>query len=141
MHSKPKDIEFGNASATDTQGTGWFIGFSDWCKSGSADLRHVHGDVLSAGPHVKWFNHPAGHPNGEVKPVSEGRSICILVGPPSEFRIEFSCADTFESKETSVHVLRDTGDFVIWGKGIFHRSFGIQPATILTLRWVSQLPD
>jgi len=55
----------------------------------------------------------AGHPDGEVKLISEGRSICILVGLPSEFRIELCCADTFEPEEPSVHVLRSTGDFVI----------------------------
>lgn len=49
-----------------------------------------------------------------------------------------SATATFESEETRVHVLRATGDFVIWGEAIVCCSFGIEPATILTLRWVPQ---
>src|SRR5689334_18490470 len=94
------DVESGNAGRVDTNGTGWFIGFSEWTRTGPGDLRHVAADVLSSDLCVKWFDHPAGHPNGEFKPISEGRTISILVGPPSEFRIECSLSRAFEPHAT-----------------------------------------
>jgi len=128
-------VETGNAGLVDTNGTGWFIGFSEWSKLGDGNLRHVAAEVLSSDLCVKWFEHPAGHPNGEFKPISEGRTISILVGSPSEFRIECSPSSRFEPQDTVVGVLRQTGDYMIWGEGVFHRAFGIKPATILTIRW------
>ena len=134
------NIEFGNAGRLDTNGTGWFIGFSDWTRSaGTVDLRFVPPDAHLKGLCVKWFFHAAGDPNGQPKPVSEGRTMSILVGAPSEFRLEFSRDADFEpAQERRVHTLREPGDFVVWGEGIHHRAFGIQPACILTIRWQPQ---
>lgn len=129
------DVECGNAGRVDTSGTGWFIGFSEWAKSGNGNLRHMAAEALSSELCVKWYHHPAGHPNGDPKPVSEGRTISILVGPPSRFRIECSLNSAFPPEDTVSCELRETGDFMIWGDGIFHRAFGIEPATILTIRW------
>lgn len=130
------DVEFGNAGALDTNGTGWFIGFSDWARSGGTNLRHMPFDARASGLCVKWYAHPAGHPAGDPKPISEGRTVSMLVGAPSAFRIEFAPTDAFAAGETLAHTLREPGDFVIWGEGLFHRAFGLQPATILTIRWV-----
>lgn len=132
-----ESIEFGNAGALDTNGTGWFIGFSEWARSrGGADLRHVPAESGLKGLCVKWFAHPAGDPNGQAKPVSQGRTISILVGGPSEFRLEFSRTAAFGPVEARcVHTLRQPGDFVAWGEGVHHRAFGIRPACILTIRW------
>jgi len=130
-----KNIEFGNAGDLDTSGTGWFVGFSDWTRSPPGHLRHVPTGELAAGLCVKWFAHPAGNPNGESKPLSEGRTMSVLVSPASEFRIEFSMSADFAPQDTLSHILCRHGDFVIWGPGVFHRAFGIQPACILTVRW------
>lgn len=129
------DIEAGNAGEVDTRGTGWFIGYSEWVNAGGANLRHVPQDGSGAGPWVKWFMHPAGHPNGEDKPVSEGRTVSLVAGPPGEFRLEFSRSPAFPAGETVTHMLRRTGDFVVWGEGIYHRAFGIKATCILTIRW------
>lgn len=130
------NVEFGNAGEIDTSRTGWFIGFSDWAKSDRPPhLRHVPSDLGLQGLCVKWFVHQAGDPDGQAKPVSQGRTISILVGAPSEFRLEFSPSLVFEPEGMRVHTLRKPGDFVIWGEGIHHRAFGIQPACILTIRW------
>lgn len=129
------DVEFGNAGNTDTQGTGWFVGFSDWAKSGPANLRHIPIDTASSGLCIKWFAHAAGHPAGEAKPISEGRTMSILVGAASEFRIEFCQDTTFAPARTRSHTLRQTGDFVAWGAGLYHRAFGLKDATILTVRF------
>ena len=125
------DVEFGNAGKADTQATGWFIGFSEW----ATGLRHMPIEDLSSGLCVKWFEHAAGHPNGDAKPLSEGRTISMLVGASSEFKIQCSLDASFPEDKTVTHVLRKTGDYVIWGPGIYHRTFGIKQATILTLRW------
>lgn len=130
-----QNVEFGNASELDTNGTGWFVGFSDWTRNPPAHLRHVPADELATGLCVKWFPHPAGNPNGESKPLSEGRTMSVLVSPTSEFRIEFSTSPDFSLQSSVSHTLRRHGDFVIWGPGLFHRAFGIQPACILTVRW------
>jgi len=138
MQSNPllaQNIEFGNAGDIDTHGTGWFVGFSDWTRGTSNHLRHVPADEAAAGLCIKWFSHSAGHPNGEFKPLSEGRTMSILVSPASEFRIEFSSTADFAPDDLLVHTLRRHGDFVIWGPGLFHRAFGIQPACVLTVRW------
>jgi hypothetical protein len=132
------DVEFGNAGIVDTHGTGWFVGFSDWAKSGPANLRHIPIDTTSSGLCVKWFAHAAGHPAGEVKPISDGRTMSILVGATSEFRIEFCRHDAFDPALTLCHTLRQPGDFVIWGAGLYHRAFGLKDATVLTVRWSLQ---
>ena len=68
------DIEFGNAGAINTNGTGWFIGFSEWAKAnlaGVTDLRYMPKDALARTLHVKWMDHPANDDRGTVKPPSE----------------------------------------------------------------------
>jgi len=109
-------VESGNAGTLDTHGSGWFIGFSDWARSASG-LRHMPADALAQGLCVKWFWHPAGDPNGERKPLSEARTMSILVGPPSDFRIEVSSHPDFPPNATRVIHLRETGDFAAWGPG------------------------
>ncbi|MEW6344131.1 MAG: hypothetical protein AB1704_26030 [Pseudomonadota bacterium] len=132
-----RNVEFGNAGDLNTNGTGWFVGFSEWTKGSSTELRHVDAGESSAGLCIKWFAHPAGDPNGEAKPLSEGRTMSILVSPASEFRLEFSTTVDFAPNELLAHTLRRQGEFVIWGLGIFHRAYGIQSASILTVRWKS----
>lgn len=130
------EIEFGNAGSVETNNTGWFIGFSEWSKSGLASLRHMPENLDASGLCVKWFFHAKGDPNGEQKPISKGRTISLLVGAPSEFRLEFSRSISFEPSETNAFVLREPGDFAIWGPGIYHRAFGLQNACLLTIRWL-----
>lgn len=72
-----RNVEFGNASDVDTDGTGWFVGFSEWAKGSSTELRYVAAGESAAGLCVKWFVHPAGDPQGEAKPLSEGRTMSI----------------------------------------------------------------
>lgn len=131
----PLPVEFGNAGSLDTNGTGWIIGFSHWSKCEPYDLRHIPGGALSAGLCVKWFSHLAGDPNGQDKPVSTGRTMSVLVSDLSDFRIDFSADSTFPTNATMTHRLQRTGDYVIWGPGVYHRAFGLKAATIMTVRW------
>lgn len=128
-------VEYGNAGAIDTEGTGWFIGYGDWTKDARFGLRNIPRDELMSGLCVKWFNHRAGHPNGERKPISTGRTISILVSATSDFQLDFATSDEFPVSETESHMLRRTGDFVIWGPGIYHRAYARQDATVVTIRW------
>jgi hypothetical protein len=128
-------VEFGNAETTGTNGTGWFIGFSEWAKSGASDLRFMPQEQGSRGLCMKWFAHPAGHPNGEDKPLSTGRTVSILVSTRSHFELEFSRTPSIQPESTVSHVLLRVGDFAIWGPGVYHRAFGREEATIVTLRW------
>lgn len=128
-------LEFGNANDLNTDGTGWIVGYSDWAKSPS-NLRFMPAGLSATGLCVKWFVHEPGHPNGESKPLSEGRTISILVGEPGEFRLEFAPSPAFGARETRTQVLRQPGDYAAWGANIHHRAFCLQRSCILTLRWV-----
>jgi hypothetical protein len=128
-------VEFGNAETTETSGTGWFIGFGAWAKNGNSELRYIPQELGSQGLCMKWYVHPAGHPNGEDKPLSTGRTVSILVSARSHFELEFSRTANFDPDSTASHTLRKVGDFAIWGPGVYHRAFGRQEATIVTLRW------
>ena len=128
-------IEFGNAGELNTNGTGWIIGFSPWSKPGDANLRHIPPGLNAKGLCVKWFMHEAGNPRGEIKPISQGRTISLLVGQPGEFKLEFSLTESFKPGETLACVLREPGDFAVWGEGIYHRWYCGQPSSILTIRW------
>jgi len=130
-------IETGNAGKLDTQGTGWFLGFSEWTRSGESGdggLRHVPADACSRGLCMKWMAHRAGDPRGVDKPISEGRTISILVGS-GRFRIAFSDSPEFPPEATREHLLCETGDFVAWGEGVYHRYAVDADCTVLTLRW------
>jgi hypothetical protein len=127
------DIETGNANDTDTQGTGWFIGFSPWTRASTGGLRHVPAGEPVTGLCVKWFDHPAGHESGP-KPVSEGRTVSILVTGGGHFEIDFSATPDFSADVRTV-VLRRGGDFAAWGEGVHHRWRCVRRATVATVRW------
>jgi len=130
-------VERGNAADTNTHGTGWFIGYSEWARE-SSWLRFMPQEAASTGLCIKWFEHEPGNPNGEAKPLSVGRTISVLVSEVSEFRVDFSADASFPASSTTSVVLRRSGDFAIWGPGVYHRAFGVQRATILTVRWESE---
>jgi hypothetical protein len=128
-------VQFGNAGRLQTNGTGWFVGFSDWTKSPGSNLRHVPMEQPATGLCVKWFMHEAGDPNGGAKPVSEGRTLSLVAGAPGEFKLEFSESPAFAPADTVSCLLREPGDYALWGAGVFHRWSVLKPTCILTLRW------
>lgn len=125
----------GNAYDSDTNGTGWFLGYSLWTRLVHSDLLHVPKEQLLSGLCVKWYDHQSGHDSGNSKPVSEGRTISILVSQDSVFRVEFCETPDFEPTRVKSVVLQRHGDFVIWGEDLFHRWHCLTRSTILTLRW------
>jgi hypothetical protein len=127
------DIEVGNAYALDTQGTGWFLGFSPWTLAGGGGLRHVPQDQPVTGLCAKWYDHPDGQ-DGGAKPISEGRTLSILVNEGAVFHIEFSSSADFGPDLRAV-VLRQPGDYAAWGAGLFHRWRCERRSTVMTVRW------
>jgi hypothetical protein len=133
------DIEFNDANMLDTQGSGWFVGFSDWlCGSvpGEPALRHMPQDAQAHGLCMKWMTHRKGDPRGLDKPCSEGRTLSILVSEQGRFRLQFSPDPQFPPHDTVEHVLQRHGQFSVWGAGIYHRWFVDEDCTLLTLRWI-----
>lgn len=129
------DILTGNAHDAETRGTGWFIGFSAWTLNGASELLHIPSERMLSGLCAKWYDHPTGHGSGNGKPVSEGRTISILVSEHSAFRIEFCDSPDFPPEKTRTVVLSRHGDFAAWGAGLFHRWHCLSRSTVLTLRW------
>jgi hypothetical protein len=137
----PMNILTGNAQSAETEGTGWFLGFSPWTILGGSDLLHVPRDRLLSGLCAKWYGHPTGHDSGNGKPLSEGRTVSILVTSESKFRIEFSALPTFPAEGLKTVVLERQGDYVAWGAGLYHRWHCVERSTILTIRWSTHEPD
>lgn len=128
------DIVAGNAGEMETRGTGWFIGYGDWTR----ELLHLPKEQAVTGLCVKWYDHPDGDASGDAKPVSEGRTVSILVSEQAAFELEFSQSPRFDAEGTSRVLLQRRGDFVAWGGGIFHRWRCVSRSTILTVRWLPQ---
>jgi hypothetical protein len=132
------EIDTGNAYDVDTQGTGWFVGFSPWTLTSEGGLRHVPQDQPVNGLCIKWFDHVTGHDSGNTKPVSEGRTVSLLVNAQAEFHIDFSLSPDFEPGTVRTVVLRRAGDYAAWGAGLFHRWRCIERSTIATVRWTPE---
>jgi hypothetical protein len=132
---KTMKIQTGNAHDAETHGTGWFLGFSDWTLNDPSGLLHVPKHEALTGLCAKWYDHPSGDDNGDSKPVSEGRTISILVSKGSAFRIEFSPTPDFLPEEVQTVLLERHGDFAAWGEGLYHRWHCLSQSTVLTLRW------
>jgi hypothetical protein len=132
-------LETGNLVDLDSHGTGWFIGFGEWTRSGHA-LRFMPNDALAGEIQMKWMDHPAGDPRGNAKPASVGRTISILVSEGGCFHLEFAATADFEPHQVRRHTLQRHGDFAIWGAGLHHRWSVEQACTILTLRWSPTRP-
>ena len=129
------DLLKGNAHEAHTQGTGWFIGFSPWTRRPGSALLHVPQSEPVTGLSMKFYDHPAGHDSGDGKPLSEGRTVSILVSEGSRFRVEFCASADFGSSPVETVLLQRHGDFVAWGEGLHHRWHCEAASTILTLRW------
>jgi hypothetical protein len=130
MGARISDIDVGNAYELDTQGSGWFLGFGPWTAGG---LRHVPREQAVTGLCAKWYDHPSGQ-DGGVKPLSEGRTLSILVNQDAIFRIEFCATPDFGAGVREA-LLRKPGDYAAWGAGLFHRWRCEKRATVMTVRW------
>ncbi len=129
------NLEFGNAwnkSTLSSEGvkTGWFVGSFDEIRAGGYNGLRASDDV-----EVKWYEHPKGQESG-VRPISKGLSLSILVD--GLFGIWF-CEpepgdDAKPTGDWKQFILKDRGDYLIWGPGLFHKWQAIEPSIILSVR-------
>lgn len=137
--NRAMNIECGNLNTIDTNGTGWFLGFSDWTKSNDgqcAALRHMPKDMLAHTMTMKWTTHAKNDPNGSGKPISDGRTLSVFVSERGGFRIQFSMHPDFPQGQVEECRMQRQGDFCIWGAGLYHRWLVDEDCTILSVRWV-----
>ena len=87
------ELETGNAGEVDTNGTGWFIGFSDWTDAGDANLRHIPSEIDARVLRQVVFA-PCRGSERRAQVICEERTVAIQVGLSGSFRIEF-CPSKF----------------------------------------------
>ena len=107
----------GNAVTDSRDRRGWFIGhFLD-------DPRTVRasGDV-----EIKWGVHPQGEGRDSWFTDEQRTTVVLLV--KGRFRIDLS---------TGSFLLREEGDYVIWGPGINHSWQAEEDSVVITVRWPS----
>jgi len=128
------EIERGNVETINTNGTGWIVGFGPWLENSL--LRQMSELSPARRVGVKWMcHHTTDDPaRGKNKPVSKGRTISILVSQEGGIRLEFWSDNNDESPMTCV--LKEHGDYVIWGEGIYHQWSVEADSTVLTVRWI-----
>jgi hypothetical protein len=133
------EIEFNDANEVDTRGTGWFVGYGEWARNADGPaLRYLPQDMCSRGLCMKWMFHCKGDRLGEGKPVSEGRTLSIMVSEGGRFRLQFSRSPDFPPDDLVEHVMHRQGQFCVWGAGLHHRWFVDEACTILSVRWTPQ---
>ena len=133
----PALLEFGNAWALRDPAqphTNSIVGATATIPSDSLRwLSQLPGDPAGAREQVcvKWFQHRPDDPAawGYNKPLSEGRTLSILVSPG---RFQYSFNGPQERFELC---LEQPGDFVIWGPDLAHCWRVLEPCTVLTIRW------
>ena len=129
------EIKAGNVETINTNGTGWIVGYSSGLES--FPLRYMPQGGCAHTVGVKWMDHhttdePA---KGRNKPVSEGRTMSILVSPKGGIQLEF-CENNKFQEDVKQRWLEKHGDYVIWGEGICHQWSVEADSTVLTVRWV-----
>ena len=133
------DIQEGNAGEVETDKKGWFVGFTECLKV--TPLRYMAKNSLAHTLCIKWKDHKKADPCGqEEKPASDGRTISLLVSDTGRLRLEFSRKREFPEDEIRTYILKNRGDFVVWGENLYHRWSVEKKCSILTVRWIPVQP-
>jgi hypothetical protein len=107
----------GNAS-TDTAATrGWIVGHFIDPSEGVRSTVDVE---------VKWGVHPAG--DRRLAWTTGERRTTLLLLVQGRFRLDLP-ADSV--------VLKESGDYVVWGSGVDHSWEALAPSIVVTVRWPS----
>jgi hypothetical protein len=107
----------GNAAIDSKDRRGWIVGHF---------LDQEDGIRVSDEVEVKWGIHPAGDARHDWQTDEHRTTVILLVS--GQFRIELS-AGTF--------VLKDQGDYAMWGPSIDHSWHAEEDSIIITVRWPS----
>ncbi|MGC3862744.1 signal peptidase I [Micromonospora chersina] len=109
-------VYVGNAAVDGATDAGWLLGHF----KPLGDVRH------STEVEVKWGVHPAGETRSQWATGERRTALLVLIS--GAFRIEL--------RDRTV-VLRDPGDYVVWGRGVDHSWYAERESVVLTVRWPS----
>jgi hypothetical protein len=107
----------GNARTDGRNRRGWLIGHF---------LGEEDGIRLSKDVEIKWGIHLAGEQRKSWQDAENRTTVIVLI--EGYFRINLS-VDSF--------VLREQGDYAMWGPGIGHSWQAEEDSIVLTIRWPS----
>ena len=119
------DISVGHAVAAGLNTGGWFLG------------RYVEGDRRrrTDAVEVKWGVHPEG--SGQAGYMANPASNTLSVLVSGVFRLKFIEAED----EVQEVVLKNPGDYAVWGGGTSHAWDALTDCVVLTVRWPSAEDD
>ncbi|MFI6329920.1 signal peptidase I [Micromonospora chersina] len=109
-------VYVGNAAVDGATDAGWLLGHF----KPLGDVRH------STEVEVKWGVHPAGETRSQWATGERRTALLVLIS--GAFRIEL---------RDRIVVLRDPGDYVVWGRGVDHSWYAERESVVLTVRWPS----
>ncbi|MEV5765095.1 signal peptidase I [Micromonospora sp. NPDC052213] len=109
-------VYVGKAGVDGATNAGWLLGH--FMPPGA--VRH------STDVEVKWGVHPAGEARSRWATGERRTALLVLVS--GRFRVELP--------DRTV-VLREPGDYVVWGRGVDHSWYAECEAVVLTVRWPS----
>ncbi|MGK5676727.1 signal peptidase I [Micromonospora sp. URMC 106] len=109
-------VYVGNAGVDGATNAGWLLGHF----MPAGDVRH------STDVEVKWGVHPAGEARSRWATGERRTALLVLLG--GRFRVELP--------DRTV-VLREPGDYVVWGRGVDHSWYAERESVVLTVRWPS----
>jgi hypothetical protein len=109
-------IYVGNAGADGALDGGWLLGHF----KPPGGVRH------SEAVEIKWGVHPPGDTRASWATGEVRTALLVLVR--GRFVLHFPGRDV---------VLREQGDYVVWGPGVDHSWTAEEPSTVLTVRWPS----
>ena len=111
-----KNWRVGNAQTDGADRRGWFVGhFID-----PEDIR------MSKDVEIKWGAHQAGEERPGWQTDEYRTTVLLLI--TGRFRINLS---------VDSYILKDEGDYAIWGPGIGHSWKAEQDSIVVTIRWPS----
>ncbi|MFR9776902.1 signal peptidase I [Micromonospora sp. MS34] len=109
-------VYVGKAAVDGATDAGWLLGHF----KPPGDVRH------STEVEVKWGVHPPGEARSRWATGEQRTALLVLIS--GAFRIELP--------DRTV-VLRETGDYVVWGRGVDHSWYAERESVVLTVRWPS----
>lgn len=113
------DSGFWDSGENAGQKSGWFVGPHASLPDGIRKTEYFE---------VKWYQHSEGE-ESTSKPTSGAVTLSVLVS--GTFSVRFRAEDGSEWQE---YVLREPGDYVIWGPGLEHDWKALKDSIVLTVR-------
>ena len=117
MTSPPLRPVTGNAAAASRNTRGWFLGHF---------IPGEDNPLRSSDLEVKWYTHAKGELRPEWSPANDVRTLNILIR--GRFVLLFPAHEV---------LLKDEGDFVLFGPGIAHSFRSEEESLVMTVRWPS----